>query len=152
MCRVTDEVQPSLDQHTLVCDLPDQSLIIAGDEIRLEQVLQNLILNAIKYSPTGGQVLVRIEQQQNNAIVAVIDQGIGIPPDAIPMLFQRFYRAPNAIGASFGGLGVGLYVVKEIVTLHGGQVEVQSIEGQGSTFLIKLPLCHRVEQQTGSLK
>src|SRR6266496_6229991 len=77
--------------------------------------------------------------------VAVADQGLGIPQDAIPQLFQRFYRAANVDAGSIKGLGIGLYVVKEIVTLHGGAVRVDSVEGIGSTFTISLPL---VEQRT----
>jgi signal transduction histidine kinase len=106
----------------------------------LEQVIQNLVQNAIKYSPTGGSVRVQLEQRGTLACMAVHDQGIGIPSAALPQLFQRFYRAKNADDQHISGMGIGLSIVEEIVSLHGGTVEVQSTEGQGSTFTICLPL------------
>jgi signal transduction histidine kinase len=113
---------------------------VAADELRLEQVLQNLLQNALKYSPESQPIAVRVERRSESAVVAVTDRGIGIPAAALPRLFGRFYRAPNAEAQQIGGMGVGLYVVKEIVTLHGGEVAVESAEGQGSTFTISLPL------------
>ena len=107
------------------------------------QVIQNLIQNAIKYSPAGGPVTVEVSQQAQLACLSVTDQGIGISPESLPRLFQRFYRAANADADGISGLGIGLYVVKEIVTLHGGTVTVRSAEGQGSTFTISLPMAPR---------
>lgn len=138
--RLVDEIQPTTDRHSLVFSATDQPLMLLGDELRLEQVLQNLIQNAIKYSPTGGTVTVQLDRDGNNASVRVSDQGIGIPAAAQPQLFRRFYRAPNADAQHISGMGIGLYVVKEIVELHGGTVDVASQEGQGSTFTIRLPL------------
>jgi signal transduction histidine kinase len=143
--RVVAEVQPMLSQHTVTYSDPEVPLNISGDALRLEQVLQNLIQNAIKYSPAGGPVTVRVEQRDRMACVAVSDQGIGIPQDALPRLFQRFYRAANVDAGGIKGLGIGLYVVKEIVTLHGGAVTLDSVEGIGSTFTICLPLAHASE-------
>jgi PAS domain S-box-containing protein len=138
--RLVEEIRPTLDGRALdlVCD--DEPLMIAGDELRLEQVFQNLIQNAIKYSPDGQPVIVRARQCEQRACVSVADQGIGIPQTALPQLFQRFYRASNAADQQFSGIGVGLYVVKEIVDLHGGDVTVASVEGHGSTFTVSLPL------------
>ena len=102
-------------------------------------MLHNIIQNAVKYSPTGGVITVRVEPQADRACVVVIDQGIGIPKMALPHLFQRFYRADNVDSRHISGLGVGLYVVKEIVKLHGGVIAVTSTEGAGSTFTISLP-------------
>jgi PAS domain S-box-containing protein len=138
--RVVDEVQSTLEDRVVELVAPAEPLTVAGDELRLEQVLQNLIQNALKYSPAGQPIIVRVEQRAERAHVAVVDRGIGIPAAALPRLFQRFYRAPNAEGQQIGGMGVGLYVVKEIVTLHRGDVSVESAEGQGSTFTISLPL------------
>jgi PAS domain S-box-containing protein len=138
--RIVADVQPTLTQHTLTLSDPERVLIISGDALRLEQVIQNLLQNAIKYSPAGGEIAVRVEQREQMACVAVTDQGIGIPADALPRLFQRFYRASNVDAGGISGLGIGLYVVKEIVTLHGGAVEVTSTAGQGSTFTFCLPL------------
>jgi PAS domain S-box-containing protein len=138
--RVFDDLQPTLDNHQVVLNLPDKALIVGGDELRLEQVLQNLVQNAVKYSPGGGVVDVHVEQRNQYACVRVTDQGIGIPQEALSQLFSRFYRADNVQVQHISGMGIGLYVVKEIVDLHGGHVEVTSQEGVGSTFTIYLPL------------
>jgi PAS domain S-box-containing protein len=138
--RVVNEVQPTLSEHSLSLSLAEQPLVVEGDELRLEQVFQNLIQNAVKYSPEGGAVQVQVQRHESQARVAVTDQGIGIPADSLPRLFSRFYRAANASSQNISGMGVGLFVVREIISLHGGSVEVQSREGQGSTFTVSLPL------------
>ncbi len=122
-------------------------LLVSGDELRLEQALDNLLSNAIKYSPEGGRVTVRVSRQDTTARVAVTDEGIGIPLESLPRVFEQFYRAANVSPASIGGLGVGLYVVKEIVTRHGGTVDVASTEGAGSTFTLVLPLAASATEQ-----
>ena len=101
--------------------------------------MQNLLQNALKYSEAPEPVAVVLTGGAQQARLAVRDQGIGIPAGALPNLFQRFYRAENTATQSISGLGVGLYVVKEIVELHGGTVEVQSTEGAGSVFTACLP-------------
>ncbi|HEU5101629.1 MAG TPA: HAMP domain-containing sensor histidine kinase, partial [Roseiflexaceae bacterium] len=140
--RVVDEVQPGLTRHSIVCRAPEQHVPIAGDEIRLEQVLQNLIQNAIRYSPNGGlvEVLVDTTDQPAMARLRVRDHGIGIAAEALEQLFKRFYRVPDASIEHIHGVGIGLYVVKEIVTMHGGSVKVASEIGVGSTFTVYLPL------------
>jgi signal transduction histidine kinase len=137
--RVVAEMQPTLEGQTVELHCPNE-LIVAGDELRLEQVIQNLLGNAAKYSPCGGVIRVQLGRNTTMAWLAVTDYGIGIPEAALPNLFQRFYRAPNVDHRQISGVGIGLYVVKEIVTLHGGEVQVTSTEGQGSTFTICLPL------------
>jgi signal transduction histidine kinase len=141
--RVVEEVRPTLDSHFLTLDLDQGEVCVDGDPLRLEQVLQNLISNAVKYSPGGGTVAVQVSRDERTARVAVSDEGIGVPSAALPNLFQRFYRADNAAAQSISGMGVGLYVVHEIVARHGGTVQVESVEGQGSTFTIVLPLLER---------
>jgi PAS domain S-box-containing protein len=138
--RVVEEIRSASDGRAIEIVGPAEPLLVAGDELRLEQVLQNLIQNALKYSPDGQPVVVHVEQRSEHAAVAVTDHGIGIPTTALPRLFGRFYRAPNAESQQIGGMGVGLYVVKEIITLHNGEIAVESVEGQGSTFTIALPL------------
>ncbi len=138
--QVVAEYQPTLEQHTLTCQTPASSLLVRGDALRLEQVLHNLLQNAVKYSPQGGPVHVRAEMHDGHARVYVSDEGIGIPTAALPRIFQRFFRAANADTRHISGMGVGLYVVSEIVALHGGEVSVESTEGRGSTFAISLPL------------
>jgi signal transduction histidine kinase len=140
--RVATELQPTLERHTLGCRIVGEPLRVNGDELRLVQVIQNLLQNAVKYSPAGGPVDLLAERHGTQVRLAVADQGIGIPEDALPRLFDRFYRAGNTRQQQLAGLGIGLYVVKEIVTLHGGTVEVASREGQGSVFTVTLPLIH----------
>ncbi len=143
--RLAEELRPALDQHTISVRSDGAALPMIGDELRLEQVLHNLIQNAIKYSPSGGAIVVRLERRGQQAAVAVVDRGIGIPADALPHLFSRFYRANNVQDQQISGIGLGLYVVSEIVALHGGSVEVDSEEGSGSTFTIYLPLADQTE-------
>ncbi|GAB4198704.1 MAG: hypothetical protein OHK0022_18290 [Roseiflexaceae bacterium] len=138
--RIIGEILPMLDRHSLSLDECDGPLVVIGDGLRLEQVLQNLIGNAIKYSPLGGPVMVRLERSGTHARVSVSDQGIGIPAASVPQLFQRFYRARNADALHISGMGIGLYVVREIIMLHSGELAVESREGQGSTFSFSLPL------------
>jgi len=138
--RISGEVQPTLDGYTLELAYPQQPVMIAGDALRLEQVLQNLIQNAVKYSPDGGPIMVSLEVRDTHAVLAVTDHGSGIPAAAVPHLFQRFFRAATTAQAHTAGMGIGLYVVHEIVVRHGGSVEVTSEEGYGSTFTVQLPL------------
>jgi PAS domain S-box-containing protein len=138
--QVIEEVQAPLTGHSVTYSGPDTPLLVEGDGLRLFQVLNNLIQNAIKYSPEGGVVQVQVERQDATVRVAVNDEGIGIPQAELPQVFQRFYRASNVDEGQMSGFGVGLYLVKELVTLHGGTVDVVSEEGRGSTFLITLPL------------
>lgn len=138
--RVVGELQPTLEQHQLVRVGAAAPLWIVGDGLRLEQVLQNLIGNSVKYSPSGGEVTVDVRQAREQVHLLIADHGIGIPPAAIPQLFKPFYRAPNSEQEHIGGMGIGLYVVHEIISLHGGEVRVESAEGAGSTFTIVLPV------------
>lgn len=138
--RLVHEIQQTVVQHTITCDTPTAPLVVEGDELRLGQVVQNLLQNAIKYSPSGGTIAIRVAQQATMVTIAVSDQGIGIPADELPHLFSQFYRAQNVKKQHIVGMGIGLYVVKELVTLHGGTIDVVSTEGEGSTFTISLPL------------
>ena len=138
--RLLDEMSPAFERHTLLARLTEAPLPVLGDELRLEQVLYNLLQNAVKYSPNGGTISVRLECDADQAVVIVADQGIGIPPNALAQLFDRFYRAEDPATQRISGMGVGLYVVKEIVTLHGGTVAAAGREGPGSTFTVRLPL------------
>ncbi|WP_207532636.1 sensor histidine kinase [Desertivirga arenae] len=117
----------------------DLSAFIEGDKVRLEQVLVNLLTNAIKYSPKGGDILIRVEYLEEKLRISVIDQGIGIDPDKIPLLFQRFFRVENT-SQNFSGLGMGLYISSEIIKAHDGEIGVESKMGEGATFWFNLPL------------
>jgi signal transduction histidine kinase len=134
-----DEAQSTHHERVIELQCPIRSAAILGDELRLEQVIQNLIQNAVKYSPPATPVFVAVRQDGAQVCVEVRDRGIGIPQAALSQLFERFYRAPNVLEGSAAGMGIGLFVVKEIVELHGGQVTVESTEGEGSTFTVCLP-------------
>ena len=144
--RLVRETQTTLQtHHQLVWEQPDQPLTVSGDELRVEQVVQNLIQNAIKYSPDGGTITVQLGRDGEWARLRVSDQGIGIPEQALPNLFKRFYRAPNTDEHRISGMGVGLFVVREIVQLHGGEISVESTEGKGTTVTLLLPLMSSAE-------
>lgn len=136
--RIAGELRPQLEKHTLKVCIHAEPIVL-GDELRLEQVLHNLIGNAIKYSPEGGPVGVEVNEAGPCAVLAVHDQGIGIPAAAQPRLFTQFFRASNVDPQKISGLGVGLYVVHEIVTLHSGTLTVNSQEHIGSSFFVELP-------------
>ena len=109
------------------------------DDVRLEQVLDNLVENAVKYSPHGSPVHVRLWRQEQEVLLTVSDSGIGIPDADLPHVFERFYRSANADDRHFPGLGLGLYICRTIVEQHGGRIWVTSDLGQGTTFHIALP-------------
>ena len=138
--QIISEMEPVFERYTFRYDLPIEALIVDGDAVRLEQVLHNLFQNATRYSPAGGTVTIRLWREDQTVRLSVTDQGIGIPESALPHIFQRFFRAHTGDTHRISGLGIGLYVVKEIVELHGGVVEVASVEGVGSTFTVSLPL------------
>ena len=113
--------------------------VVRGDSDRLRQVIDNLVRNAIKYSPGGNPVELSIEADGENFRIEISDRGIGIPPEDIPRLFGRFARASNAKRAKIAGTGIGLFIVKMIVERHAGTVDVKSTLGEGSTFGVVLP-------------
>jgi K+-sensing histidine kinase KdpD len=135
------EVRPTLpEEHVIDVTGMREPLVVEADRLRLEQVILNLLQNAIKYSPEGGMIRVCLERRDDQAVLQISDQGIGIPAGALPQLFTRFYRAGNVDAHQVSGLGLGLFVIKEIISAHGGEVDVSSQEGKGSTFTILLPL------------
>jgi len=127
---------------TFELDLQASACWVDGDRNRLSQVLDNLLGNAAKFSPDGGTITLRVMRSADGqrVTVSVTDQGIGIPADRLPHLFERFYQGDRMIKHRFGGSGLGLYIVKQIIEAHGGTVWVDSQEGQGSTFSFALPV------------
>jgi len=117
-----------------------EAISILGDAGGLSQVFINLINNAVKFSPEGRNVEVAAAKGEREAIISITDHGLGIPPDALPHLFERFYRAKNVTVAEIPGSGVGLYIVKSIVDELGGRIEVKSELNQGTTFIVSLKL------------
>jgi two-component system, OmpR family, sensor kinase len=117
-----------------------QAVEVDADPARLKQVVVNLLDNAIKYTPESGRVSISVMKQDGRAVFEIADTGIGISPDDLPHIFDRFYRADKARSRQMGGTGLGLSIVRSICLAHDGQVKVESIEGQGSVFHIQLPL------------
>jgi heavy metal sensor kinase len=113
---------------------------VQGDRARMKQVVVNLLDNAIKYTPQGGAVDLKVGARDGKAVLEVTDNGIGIPKDSLPRVFERFYRVDEARSRELGGAGLGLSIVKSICTAHHGQVEATSSPGHGSVFRIELPL------------
>ena len=113
---------------------------MAGDRARLKQVVVNLLDNAIKYTPEGGTVSMNVGTHDGKAVLEVTDTGLGIPSDALPRVFERFFRVDKARGRAEGGAGLGLAIVKSICTAHHGRVDVTSSPGHGSRFRVELPL------------
>jgi heavy metal sensor kinase len=124
----------------------EQQVSVEGDRARLKQVIVNLVDNAIKYTPAGGLVGVKVSASNGRAMLEVSDNGVGIPPEALPHIFERFYRVDKARSRQMGGAGFGLSISKAIVTAHGGQVRVESFEGQGSRFLVELPVAGKTPE------
>ncbi|MGH9968765.1 MAG: hybrid sensor histidine kinase/response regulator [Pyrinomonadaceae bacterium] len=121
------------------CDT--EGCLVTGDPNRLRQVIWNLLLNAIKFTPRGGSVSVGLERAESSARLTVSDNGVGITPEFLPYVFHRFRQAEGSISRKQGGLGLGLAVVRHLVELHGGTVSAESPgPGQGSTFTVDLPL------------
>lgn len=114
-------------------------IVVAATEEGLDRILVNLIGNAVKYTPAGGKVTVGLCQTGAEVFVTVADTGIGIPAEALPHLFEEFYRAPNARAANIIGTGLGLAIVKELVELYGGSIAVESTVGVGTTFMVTFP-------------
>jgi two-component system, OmpR family, sensor kinase len=117
-----------------------EAVEVDADPARLKQVVVNLLDNAIKYTPESGKVSISVMKQDGRAVCEIADTGIGISPDDLPHIFDRFYRADKARSRQMGGTGLGLSIVRSICLAHEGQVKVESIEGRGSVFHIQLPL------------
>jgi heavy metal sensor kinase len=114
-------------------------LIVEGDKSRMKQVVVNLLDNAIKYTPRGGSVKLTVGRKASHAVLEVEDSGIGIPQNALPRVFDRFFRVDDARSRELGGAGLGLSIVKSICSAHNGRVDVTSTEGKGSCFRVELP-------------
>jgi heavy metal sensor kinase len=128
------------DKGILISCETDKPVFIEGDRARLKQVVVNLLDNAIKYTPAKGKIQLRVSEENDHAILEIIDNGIGIAPDALPHVFERFYRVDQARSADSGSSGLGLSIVKSICTAHGAKVEAESVTGSGSFFRVKFPL------------
>jgi PAS domain S-box-containing protein len=139
--RAIETVRPLVDteHHRLQVELTTEPVWIFGDVTRLEQVFANLLNNAAKYTNAGGEIRLRTALENGRAVVRISDNGIGIAPELLPHVFELFIQAERTLERSRGGLGVGLSLVKRLVQLHGGTVEVASNLGKGSEFTVSLP-------------
>ncbi|MGM0778966.1 MAG: cell wall metabolism sensor histidine kinase WalK [Bacillota bacterium] len=138
--RIIDRFEMTKQQNvTFERRLPDHSAFVEIDEDKLTQVLDNIISNALKYSPEGGKVTFGIEEKDEFIIVSVSDQGVGIPKENIEQIFERFYRVDKARTRKLGGTGLGLAIAKEMVEAHGGKIWAASTEGKGTTISFSLP-------------
>ncbi|MBZ4418656.1 PAS domain-containing sensor histidine kinase [Myxococcus sp. RHSTA-1-4] len=138
--EVFSDFRAASGNHALTYEGPDEDVLVSGDRGRLAQVLTNLLENALKYSPLGGPVRVTLTHSGGDAVVSVVDSGIGIPKEEQAHLFARFFRARNAPVSGFGGLGLGLYICRDIIERHGGHIWVESELGRGSAFHVSLPI------------
>ncbi len=140
--QVRAELQETTRRHRIIVEAPTQEVIVRGDRIRLDRVFTNLLSNAIKYSPMGGQIAVEIVLEEGEerwwVVLSIQDQGVGIPAEDQPYIFEPFYRAGNVAG-QVQGTGVGLASVAQVISQHGGTIAISSVEGQGSTFIVRLP-------------
>jgi CheY-like chemotaxis protein/two-component sensor histidine kinase len=140
-----DAIKPSAENKAISVQTLFDSRVgpVRGDPIRLQQVLWNLLSNSVKFTPTGGRIKVILERVDSHVEIAVDDSGIGIDPDFLPFVFDRFRQADAGVSRRHGGLGLGLSIVKKLVELHGGSVKATSPgKDQGATFTVALPLFH----------
>jgi signal transduction histidine kinase/CheY-like chemotaxis protein len=152
----TETVRPAADAKGVrLASKLEAAPRIAGDAARLQQVVWNLLTNAVKYTPRGGSITISLTQQGQNAVIAVQDTGEGIKPEFIPFVFDRFRQQDASTTRRHGGLGLGLSIVKHLVEMHGGSASVQSAgENQGSVFTVSIPVAHQanaVGPGTGAL-
>jgi PAS domain S-box-containing protein len=140
--QVVESIRPLIeDRHQrLEVSMPGRPLRLEADPIRLEQVLFNLLTNAAKYTPARGRIAISAEQVEDQIIIRVADEGMGIPPEVLPRIFDLFVQGERALARSEGGLGIGLTIVRKMVELHGGSVSARSEgPGRGSEFTVRLP-------------
>lgn len=159
---VTNEVRNALEscdgplkqgRHELVLDLPAESLKVIADRVRLQQILENLILNAAKYTEPGGRILVSAKGEPSDVVIRVKDNGIGIAPDKLQQVWDLFVQVDDSRERTRKGLGIGLALVQDLVRRHGGTVQAESPGlGKGSTFTVRLPRTATVEPVVPAVK
>lgn len=145
VARALEVASPLLEQrsHRLALDVPSRGLAVEGDAARLAQVVSNLLTNAAKYTPHGGEVSIRAALEGDEVVLRVRDTGVGIPADVLPRVFDLFVQGRQQIDRSQGGLGLGLTIVRSLVERHGGTVSAHSSgAGAGSEFIVRLPAAH----------
>ena len=137
--EVADEMQRRADSHHLIVDFPPGFPIVDADPRRVRQVVRNILDNAIKYSPNGGLIVMRGEVRPKDVVVSIADQGVGISPEDLIPLFEKYFRVKAPTGYHVAGTGLGLPVARAIVEAHGGRIWAESKVGQGTTLYFSLP-------------
>jgi signal transduction histidine kinase len=126
-------------KHSIIRDIPSAEVLVVADPVRVETIIVNLLDNALKYSPEGGEVVVALGEVDGTARLAVHDRGMGIAGEDLPRLFTRFGRLVTADNSHIPGTGLGLYLSRELARMHGGDISVTSVLGEGSEFVLTLP-------------
>ena len=139
------EARFGTEKHWFVMDFPAEVPHVRADAKRIRQVLRNLLENAIKYSPAGGQITLECKVETAQVVISVTDSGQGIPPEYLEKIFERFFQVDNSSTRAAGGSGLGLAIVKAIVEAHGGKIWAESAVGKGSTFRFTLPIANEDE-------
>ena len=139
---IVSEQLPDIEssKHKITVILPKKPLVVSADTHMLRMAIENVLSNAIKYTPLGGRIKVRVSSTNTQAVVSVQDSGVGINDTDIDKIFHQFSRLQNEMSQQVGGTGIGLYLAKNLAELHNGSIEVSSRSGVGSTFTIRLPL------------
>ncbi len=136
--KVANSFRASTGKHSIVAEVPPEGLRVRADRDQIEQVLGNLVSNAIKYSPDGGTITISGRNGAGEVLLTVSDQGIGIPRPQFYRVFEKFYRGDAAVTKRVAGTGLGLYICKSIIEAHGGRICVESEVGRGSQFQVSL--------------
>lgn len=126
-------------KYRILREITSREVYVEVDQDRMTQVIDNIMNNAIKYSPDGGVITVKLEDLHSRIVLSISDEGLGVPQKDLPHLFDRFYRVDKARSREQGGTGLGLAISKEVIELHGGKIWAESVENQGSTFIFELP-------------
>lgn len=143
MKEIVKRIQYQMEKKQITCYISSvpEVIVCLVDPERMEQVTMNLLENAITYTPENGKILIRLFETKSAIIIEIEDNGIGITEKELPLIWERFYRVEKSRSRNYGGTGLGLPIAKEIVKLHGGDITVKSVEGEGSIFIIRLPVC-----------
>ncbi len=134
-------------KKNLTFSIVGRPVFAEADKNRFSQVIANLLSNAVKYTPEGGTIEIQVSETDRLATVKVIDTGMGIPEKDLSLIFERFYRTDKSRNRKSGGAGIGLAIVRSIVTAHGGMVTAESVQEKGSCFTVSIPK----EEETGSV-
>src|SRR5699024_1746343 len=144
--RLDEQLKATLRRYRWLMEEKDISLTadikaitVQGNAAYLEKVWENILSNALKYTPSDGEINISMKETETKAVISVQDNGIGITEENIPYLFERFYRVDEARNADIEGTGLGLSIAKEVVELHGGDIKVKSKVGKGTVFSVRLP-------------